>query len=62
VNDFYIDFTFSGTTPNVTDFSNSLGSAIYNTAHPTIQFGFVPEPASIAIFGLGVLALIRRRR
>lgn len=56
--DFYIDFTFSGSTPNVTDFSNSL---VYNSAHPTIQFG-VPEPTSIAILGLGGLALIRRRR
>jgi hypothetical protein len=63
MSDFYIDFTFSGCTPNVTDFSSSLGSSIYDCAHPTIQFGFgVPEPASIAILGLGGFALIRRRR
>jgi PEP-CTERM motif len=61
--DFYIDFTFSACTPNVTDFSSSLGNATYNCSDPTIQFGFnVPEPASIAILGLGGFALIRRRR
>jgi len=60
--DFYIDFTFSGCMPNVTDFSSSLGNATYNCFDPTIQFGFTPEPTSIAILGLGGFALIRRRR
>jgi len=60
--DFYIDFTFSGCAPAVTDFSTALGNGIYDCSHPTIQFGFIPEPASLVIFGLGSFALIRRKK
>jgi hypothetical protein len=60
--DFYLDFTFQPTTPRVTDFSTLLGNATYSCNAPNIQGGAVPEPTSIAILGLGGLALIRKRR
>ena len=61
--DFYIDFTFQGCSPTVRDFSTLLGDNAYNCPHSSIQGALgVPEPASIAILGLGGLALIRRRK
>ena len=55
----------NGLTPGVGDY-DSLGLAQYNwnagteIAHIKVQA--VPEPAPIAAMGLGVVALIRRRR
>jgi hypothetical protein len=60
--DFYIDFLFQPSVPTVTDFSTLLGNNTYSCLHPTIQGASVPEPASIAILGIGGIALLRRRK
>jgi len=41
---------------------NTQGGNIYVARNAASQFGAVPEPASLAILGMGALALIRRRR
>ncbi|MDD5134727.1 MAG: PEP-CTERM sorting domain-containing protein [Phycisphaerae bacterium] len=54
--DFRADFTFPGTTPAIANF----GSTSYSSSDPSIQT--VPEPASISLFCLAVLAVMRKRK
>jgi hypothetical protein len=53
---FRADFTFPGVTPAIANF----GSTSYSCSEPTIQT--VPEPASMSLFCLAVLAVIRKRK
>ena len=61
--DFYLDFLFQATSPNVSDFSTLLGNDTYDCLHPTIQGAtMIPEPASLIIMGIGSMAMIRRKK
>ncbi len=59
LNDFSLNFTFELSTPAVTDFITT--SATYSCNTPKVQFGPVPEPASVMLIGLGALAIFRKR-
>ncbi len=59
---FYVDFTFENCSPTVTDFTTLLGDDIYTCNAPKIQMGVVPEPSTVALLGLGALALFRRKK
>jgi hypothetical protein len=56
------------TVQNVDAFTSNVSNAAGNTFYPsnpytaTLNVQAVPEPASLAIIGMGALALIRRRR
>jgi hypothetical protein len=59
LDDFSLNFTFELSTPAVTDFITT--SATYSCNTPKVQFGPVPEPASVMLIGLGALAIFRKR-
>jgi hypothetical protein len=60
LDDFSLNFTFELCTPAVTDFATT--SATYECGTPKVQFGPVPEPATVMLLGLGTLAIFRKKR
>jgi hypothetical protein len=58
LNDFSLNFTFERCTPEVTDFATNAAAYTCNT--PKVQFGPVPEPASVMLMGMGDLAIFRK--
>jgi hypothetical protein len=60
LNDFSLNFTLELSNPTVTDFVTT--AATYTCSTPKVQFDPVPEPASVMLMGMGVLAIFRRRK
>ena len=58
--DFWLHFTFDNSTPTVTDFINMEG--VYTSSSPDVQFAPIPEPISIALWGLTSLVLVKTRK
>jgi hypothetical protein len=58
MNDFCLSFTFELCAPTVTDFATT--TATYTCHTPKLLFD-VPEPTSVMLMGLGVLAIFRRK-
>jgi hypothetical protein len=48
--------------PEITILDGAQAGGLGNTVAPALRINAVPEPATMAVLGLGVAALVRRRR